>query len=329
MAKEDEILEKARREALEMRAHSGPIPKYLDEYSQEIQQLPTITEQIAEEQMSKAGRDMPDMPEFLKDEMPGDFERRRTTELMEKAKMPEEMQEKLGKAARKGGLLKKLGKRLPLIGGVATALASGDVEAAIPLLGEAEELGPRKGSPDAVIEDPDATPEEREEAMRKIALQNASDSADDYFERVMKRRRSSAEDILEGKKDSADEAERKLLDEHKKELVRLGSIDPEKEITGEESLDEISAMMEDMSDEEADKLSELYKERRQISESGEKIEDLEERLGDIKPYMEGREELEDAIRAEKRKVVEPMLSPRRERGKEIIEKLRRQYRGEE
>lgn len=68
----------------------------------------------------------------------------------------------VGKAA-KSGL-----KAIPVIGPLAAALASGDASAAIPVLGDAESLGPQKGSLGSIIEDPEATPEMRRKAIEDL-----------------------------------------------------------------------------------------------------------------------------------------------------------------
>ena len=67
--------------------------------------------------------------------------------------------------------LAKLGKGLkgiPLIGGLAAAAMSGDVSAAIPVLGEADPLGPRAGSPSAILEDPDTSMEMKKRALEML-----------------------------------------------------------------------------------------------------------------------------------------------------------------
>jgi len=58
-------------------------------------------------------------------------------------------------------------KSIPLIGGVISAIQSKDVSAAVPGL-DAEKAGPAPGSPSAVLEDPNATQEEREIARKKL-----------------------------------------------------------------------------------------------------------------------------------------------------------------
>lgn len=72
---------------------------------------------------------------------------------------------KLRKLASKVG--KKGLKAIPLIGPVVSAFSSGDVSAAVPILGEAESLGPREGSLEAKLEDGTITDEEREELRRR------------------------------------------------------------------------------------------------------------------------------------------------------------------
>ena len=73
--------------------------------------------------------------------------------------------------AKKRALRKIMGrgmKALPLVGGLASALSSGEASAAIPVLGEADDLGPEAGSPSAVIEDPNSTIEERMRAIQML-----------------------------------------------------------------------------------------------------------------------------------------------------------------
>lgn len=62
-------------------------------------------------------------------------------------------------------------KSLPLIGGAIAALSSGDASAAVPILSEAESLGPKEGSPSSVIEDMSASPEERLKALKLLKQQ--------------------------------------------------------------------------------------------------------------------------------------------------------------
>ena len=69
---------------------------------------------------------------------------------------------KFGKGATKGL------KALPLIGGIAAAVSSGDVSAAVPILGDAENLGPQEGSLEAMAEDPSIPTEQRIEIMKKL-----------------------------------------------------------------------------------------------------------------------------------------------------------------
>jgi hypothetical protein len=52
--------------------------------------------------------------------------------------------------------------------GLGSLLSSGDVSAAIPILSEAEALGPEKGMEDYEIENPQATPELRRKALESL-----------------------------------------------------------------------------------------------------------------------------------------------------------------
>lgn len=72
------------------------------------------------------------------------------------------------KFAKKG--IKKVGKKLlsaiPFVGGIASALSSGDIKAAVPGLDLIDNVGPKKGSLNQRIESGDLTPEELEELKR-------------------------------------------------------------------------------------------------------------------------------------------------------------------
>lgn len=72
--------------------------------------------------------------------------------------------------------LKKLGskglKALPIVGALGSALASGDVSAAVPVLSEADDLGPLEGSLEAVVEDPSKSMEERIKVIRMLKERN-------------------------------------------------------------------------------------------------------------------------------------------------------------
>jgi hypothetical protein len=62
-------------------------------------------------------------------------------------------------------------KALPFVGpalGAASALSSGDLSAAIPILNEAESLGPEKGSAEYTIENPRASAEARRAALESM-----------------------------------------------------------------------------------------------------------------------------------------------------------------
>lgn len=67
-----------------------------------------------------------------------------------------ELLQQLIKKVAKSGLAKKAGKKLlsaiPLVGGAAAALSSGDIKAAVPGLDFIDDVGPKKGSLDERIE---------------------------------------------------------------------------------------------------------------------------------------------------------------------------------
>ena len=67
---------------------------------------------------------------------------------------------------------RKFVKGLPVVGGVVSAIASKDVSAAIPVLGSAEKLGPKKGSLGHTIENPSASKAERAAATKKLLERN-------------------------------------------------------------------------------------------------------------------------------------------------------------
>lgn len=46
----------------------------------------------------------------------------------------------------------KASKKLPVIGGLIAAASTGDVSAAVPVLSEADDLGPEQGSPEYLLE---------------------------------------------------------------------------------------------------------------------------------------------------------------------------------
>ena len=75
------------------------------------------------------------------------------------------------KALKKGA--KKVGKKLlssiPLIGGIASAIASKDASAAIPIIGDIASMdGPKKGTPGHDIENPDISRKARRAAIDKL-----------------------------------------------------------------------------------------------------------------------------------------------------------------
>lgn len=81
----------------------------------------------------------------------------------------------LNKLMKKGlaGGAKMLGAITGPIGGIISAMATGDVNAAVPLGFEVEGVGPEKGSPASILENPEASPEEREAAYKQMYKRNA------------------------------------------------------------------------------------------------------------------------------------------------------------
>ena len=69
-------------------------------------------------------------------------------------------------------IAKKIGKKLlssiPFVGGAVSAMQSGDASAAIPVLGDSDDTGPKKGSLDSKIEDPSVPMEERKKAFEAL-----------------------------------------------------------------------------------------------------------------------------------------------------------------
>lgn len=95
-------------------------------------------------------------------------------ELMAKkhhAQIPKLREGTYGLGALKSYLKSGTFKALPIVGpaiGAAAALSSEDASAAIPVLSEAEALGPVKGMEDYEIENPQANPELRKAALQKL-----------------------------------------------------------------------------------------------------------------------------------------------------------------
>lgn len=78
----------------------------------------------------------------------------------------------LNKLSKGAGRFAKAGlKSLPLVGGIAAAIQSNDASAAVPLLDQADSLGPGKGTPSSIIEDPTVSPEERKRAIELLRKQ--------------------------------------------------------------------------------------------------------------------------------------------------------------
>ena len=57
---------------------------------------------------------------------------------------------------------------IPLVGGLLSAGMTGEASAAVPFLGDASDLGPGKGSIDAIIQDPNTPKEERERIFEEL-----------------------------------------------------------------------------------------------------------------------------------------------------------------
>jgi hypothetical protein len=76
----------------------------------------------------------------------------------------------LAKAAKMGG--KRVLSALPLVGGLAAAMATGDASAAVPVLGDADPLGPQAGSLEAAVQDPSLSREQRMKALQELMKRN-------------------------------------------------------------------------------------------------------------------------------------------------------------
>lgn len=75
-------------------------------------------------------------------------------------------------ASKMGRVGSKSLKALPIVGGIASAMGSGDASAAVPVLGDAEALGPAKGSLEEALESGEATDDQKREMARRMAIQN-------------------------------------------------------------------------------------------------------------------------------------------------------------
>jgi len=79
----------------------------------------------------------------------------------------------------RGKAVKKVGKKLlgaiPFVGGAISALASGDASAAIPLIGDSDDLGPKKGTAGHTIENPSASKKKRNAARKILAARAKKD----------------------------------------------------------------------------------------------------------------------------------------------------------
>jgi hypothetical protein len=85
-------------------------------------------------------------------------------QFMEKAKSASKVARTVGNVAGK----KVLGA-IPIIGGIANAMMSNDASAAVPILDEAESVGPAKGSFDDRMENGQLSPEEKQQLMLQQA----------------------------------------------------------------------------------------------------------------------------------------------------------------
>jgi hypothetical protein len=59
-------------------------------------------------------------------------------------------------------------KALPVVGGIASAIAERKAEAALPVFGDSDDLGPKKGSEGAMIEDPSISSENRNKIKERL-----------------------------------------------------------------------------------------------------------------------------------------------------------------
>lgn len=109
----------------------------------ELHKIQGITPKISTKEVSKAG----DIGDYWK-------------ALSKKVGRP------MGKIAKKGV------KALPFVGPLAVALASQDASAAVPILGDADPLGPQAGSLEASIEDPTVSREQRKRALQELMKRN-------------------------------------------------------------------------------------------------------------------------------------------------------------
>ena len=80
-----------------------------------------------------------------------------------RAALEKAMKSKMFKQIAKKGL-----KALPVVGGIATAISSKDASAAVPVLGDSEAAGPKKGTPGYDIENPDVRGEKRRKLIESL-----------------------------------------------------------------------------------------------------------------------------------------------------------------
>jgi len=145
--KEQQLLNAIRDKAVEERTEPKIIKNVTDKINtqEKIATVPGTTKKI---DTSKATMQLAD----ASDAMRKNARKMQLKKLMKSA----------GKVAGKGL------KAVPLVGGLISALTSGDASAAIPILGDVDEIGPERGSPEAVFEDMSASPEERKKAIEAL-----------------------------------------------------------------------------------------------------------------------------------------------------------------
>jgi hypothetical protein len=117
------------------------------------------TEYIDTKQVKK----MPPIEEFVKNSKNKSLKMPEKSDNILKKAVKSKAFQKIAKAAGKKAL-----KSIPIVGGVASAVMSGDASAAVPILSEAEEMGAPKGSDLRRSEDPSLSAEERHKLQEKI-----------------------------------------------------------------------------------------------------------------------------------------------------------------
>lgn len=175
MSKKDELIEKELAFRQNLRSlDSAPVKKVNDFQQRVVKELPVERINTVAPQKIKSGS------EFLADKIIHDSKKEalaKTAESINYNDIRKEFLEKsktAARAARFGG--KKLLGALPLVGGLANALISEDASAAAPMLGDAEPVGPAKGSFDDRLESGALTEDDKQQLLeqqaRIRALQN-------------------------------------------------------------------------------------------------------------------------------------------------------------